>query len=329
MNKRLAAVVAAGFLLVSCGASGDESSDGEKSPTTTTTAKATTTTEVETEFDPAAFQELIVGADRSIDYEADVRDGFAEDSDVPGAAESASDLRVALNLFDEELRDLEIPDELQEAMNELLTANGSFIEVLDGYADVTEVDDYNDQLAAEAEVRTAWYEAVGDAADAFGTDGVESDFETASDDNDPSSETIPAGDVAETSTASMEVPEGFEATAAAVIQMENSTGALVGLYNVSSDATTLDAVAKQAAENGADKDGAEITGGPEKATVGDYDAISYYLDYGDGTVGLSVYFEAEDSAGAQWHVLSVLADADEIEEVAAAVEAVSDTVIIT
>ncbi|MCU1369755.1 MAG: hypothetical protein JWO77_949 [Ilumatobacteraceae bacterium] len=331
MKKNVVAAIAAGFLLASCGASGGESGDRPPPTTTTTSAPASTTSAVvDDEFDGDAFQELIVGADRSVDYEAGVRDGFAEDGDVPGAAESAGDLRFALNLFDEQLRELEVPASLQTTMNEVLTANGTFIEVLDGYVGVTEVDQYNDQLDAEAEARSGWYEALNSAAEAFGTDGIESDFEASTDDGGaPTDEVIPAGEVAETGTASMEVPEGFEATAVAVIEMENGNGARIGLYTLDPDATTLPDVAQQSVENGADKDGYEITGGPEETTVGDYEAIAYYFDYGDGTVGRSLYFEAEDSAGARWHVLSLDADDTEIEEVSAALESVLDTVTIT
>lgn len=331
MNKSIAAAVAAGFLLVSCGASGG-SSDGASAPTTTEvpSTTATTTTVAEAAFDAEAFQELIVGADRSVDDEAGVRDGFAADGDVAGATESASDLRFALDLFDQDLRALDVPASQQEVMNEVLTANGAFIEALDGYVGVTDVDGYNAQLDAEAEVRAAWYEALNDAAEAFGTDGIESDLGALADD-DPGGddEPIPAGEVAATGTASMEVPVGFEATVAAVIEMEDGNGARIGLYNVTSDATTLADVAQQSAEGGAEKNGYEITGGPEEMQVGDYDALAYYFDYGDGTLGLSLYFEAEDAAGSRWHVLAVDAPDTEIEQVGAAVEAVLPTVTIT
>jgi hypothetical protein len=334
MKKNVAAAVAAGCLLVSCGASGG-GSDAASPSTTARPPSTTTTTAVEDDaFDSAAFEELIVGADRSVEYEAGVRDGFATDGDVAGAAESASDLRFALNLFDEDLRELDVPASQQEVMNAVLTANGSFIEVLDGYAAVTDADGYNEQLAAEAAVRSDWYDVLNEAAEAFGVTGIESDLDAGtggepSDDGPSDDEPIPAGEIAATGTASMEVPEGFEATTAAVIEMENGTGALVGLYNVTSDATTLADVAQQSAQGAAEKNGFEITGGPEEMQVGAYDAIAYYFDYGDGTLALSLYFEAEDSAGSRWHVLSVEADESEIEQVGAAVEAVLPTVTIT
>lgn len=330
MKKNVAAAVAAGFLLVSCGASGGGSDAASPSTTTRPPSTTTTTAAEDDAFDSAAFEELIVGADRSVEYEAGVRDEFATDGDVLGAAESASDLRFALNLFDEDLRELDVPASQQEVMNEVLTANGSFIEVLDGYAAVTDVDGYNEQLAAEAAVRADWYDVLNEAAEAFGVTGIESDLATGTDESEPSDdEPIPAGEVAATGTASMEVPEGFEADTAAVIEMENNTGAFIGLYNVTSDATTLADVAEQSAQGGAEKNGYEITGGPEPMQVGDYDAIAYYFDYGDGTLALSLYFEAVDSAGSRWHVLSVEADETEIEQVGAAVEAVLPTVTIT
>ena len=321
-------------LLAGCGGSGG-GSEASDAPTTTTKAEAaatTTTTEVDLSEVGDEYQALIEKADGAIDDEIVTRDDFASQNDLSGGIDSTRDLRNELFDFDAAVRKLDVPEDQAGAVNDVLTETGSYIAVLDDYLGITEIADYNTQLDDEADARTAWYEAVNALADELEVDGIDNEVDGAGDTTTTTStdDEVEAGDTVETTTASMEVPEGFTATAAASIQMTDEDGATIGLYGLYPDeADSLSQVAKTSAEGAAEKNGYEIVGGPEDLEVGDYDAIGYAYDDGDGNSIVDIFFEAEDSAGSNWHLISVEAPEKDMDGVMAALEAVLDTVVIS
>ena len=339
MAKRwMAGALVAAAVLSGC--SSDGGSDGAKDEKKTTTTaepapEATTTTEVDLGEVGEAYQDEVETADDAIHDELEVRDGFAAENDLDGAIDSSKDLRNELFEFDEAVRELEVPDDQASGVNEVLTETGRYIEALDGYVEVSDIAGYNEQLDAEADARIGWYVAVNELAEDLDVDGAENDIDAASespstDDTDDTDEEVPAGETIGTGTASMEVPEGFTATAAAVIEMTSEDGATLGLYNVYQDsADTLEEAAEASSSGAAEKNGYEVIGGPEEMEVGEYPALGYAMDDGEGNTLVDIYFEAEDAAGVQWHVISVVAPEDDIDAVMESVEAVLDTVVIS
>jgi len=335
MTKRwMAGALVTTVLLAGCG--GGSGSEGADDPTTTKAPAAestTTTTEVDLSEAAGDFQTAAEAADEAIADEIETRDGYAADNDLDGGIDSTRDLRNDLFDFDAEVREIEVPADQQAGVNDVLTETGRYIEVLDGYQEITDVDGYNAQLDDEAEARVAWYEAVNALADDLDADGIENEIDGGASTTEPaddSDEEVAAGDTLETSTASMEVPEGFSGPATFPIRLTNEDGATVGISNVFDDeATTLEEVAASSAEGAADKNGYEVIGSHEEMTVGEYDALGWAFDDGDGTTIVDIYFEAEDSAGGQWHVVTVEASEDDIDQVMEAVEAVLDTVVIS
>lgn len=333
MGKRwIAGVVAATWFVTACGGSGGSDAD----PTTTTKPKAAETT---TTVDDAAevgadFQALAEDANDAIDEEAGARDEFAADNDLEGAIDSTRDLRNDLYDFDSGVRDLEVPEADASAVNDVLTETGRYIEVLDGFLEVEDIPAYNDQLDQEAEVRDAWVEAVNALAEDLGTDGIESTVgdDGSSDDDttttEPADEEVQAGDTISDGSLSIEVPEGFTATATSVIEMEHESGATAGIYTVFPDdgVDTLEDVAKASAEGAADKNGFTIDAGPEELEVGDLDAIGYSLSDDDGMQYISIYFDTEVDDTTRWRVISVDVSEDDVEDVMSAIEAAAPTV---
>jgi hypothetical protein len=329
MSKRwIAGVVAATWFVAACGGSGGKGAD----PTTTTKPKAAeTTTTVDTSKQVGEdFQALAEDANDAIQEEATARDDFAAENDLDGAIESTRDLRNDLFDFDKGVRDLEFPDDHASAVNEVLSATGSYIDLLDGFLEIEDIPAYNDQLDKEADVRDAWTEAVNALADDLGTDGISSsvgdDDDTTTTEPDTEDE-VQAGDTISDGTLSIEVPEGFTATAGATIQMEHESGAMLGIYTTFPEsATTLEDVAKDSAEGAADKNDWEIVGGPEDLEVGDFDAIGYSLKDDDGMIHISIYFDTEVEGQSRWRDISVDVSEDDVDTVMSAVEAVAPTV---
>ncbi|WP_421118022.1 hypothetical protein ACE2AJ_11500 [Aquihabitans daechungensis] len=327
MTKRwIAGVVAATWLVAGCSGSGGDDADS----TTTTKAEAAETT---TTVDPTAevgedFQALAETADEAIDEEATTRDEFAAENDLEGAIDSTRDLRNDLFDFDAAVRELDVPEEYASEVNDVLTETARYIEVLDGFVEVTDIPAYNDQLDEESEVRDSWTESVNVLAESLGTDGLGTD--DGGDDDDPPSEEaeiVDAGGTVTDGTLSMEVPEGFTGTDGATIQMEHESGALLGIYSVYPEsATTLEDVAKESIEGAAEKNGFEITAGPEELEVGDFQAIGYSSTATDGTMMVDVYFDTEVDADNRFRVISVEVSEDDIDEVMSAVEAAAPTV---
>ena len=332
MGKRwIAGVVAATWFLAACGASGGSDAD----PTTTTKPKiaATTTTEDPTAEVGADFQELAEQANEAMTQEATARDQFAADNDLQGAIDSTRDLRNELYDFDAAVRDLDVPKANASAANDVLTENGRYIEVLDGFLEVEDIPAYNDQLSKESEVRTAWLDAVNALADDLGTDGIESTVggDGSSDDETTTTvaeeEQVQAGDTVSDGSLSIEVPKGFTATASSVITMEDDKGSTIGIYSVYPEsATKLADVAKDSAEGAAEKNDYEIVGGPEDLEVGDFKAIGYSSKAPDGTMIVDVYFDTEVDADNRFRVISVEVSEGNIDDVMSAVEAVAPTV---
>jgi len=332
MTKRwIAGVVAATWLVAGCSGSGGKDAD----PTTTTKAKAAETT---TTVDPTAevgaeFQALAETADAAIDDEAAARDEFAADNDLEGGIDSTRDLRNDLFDFDAAVRDLDVPDEYASEVNDVLTETARYIEVLDGFIEITDIPGYNDQLDQESEVRDAWTESVNTLAEGLGTEGIGTEDDNADDsgDDDPPAdegEAVEAGDTISDGTLSMEVPEGFTATnVGAVIQMEHETGAVLGIYtSYPESATTLEDVAKESSEGAADKNDWEIVAGPEELDVGEFDGVGYSLKDADGMLYISIYFDTGQDGSSRWRVISVDVSEDDVEEVMSAVEAAAATV---
>lgn len=333
-TRWMAGAVVAAVVLAGCGGSGGGSDAGDATTTTKATAASTTsTTEADLSEVGEEYQSLVEDADGAIDDEIAVRDEFAAQNDLSGGVDSTRDLRNELFDFDAAVRKLDVPEDQAGAVNDVLTETGSYIAVLDDYLDITEISEYNTQLDDEADARGAWYEAVNALADALGVAGVENEVDgsgTGSTTTTTAEEAVEAGDTVETSTASMEVPEGFTATAAATIQMTDGDGATIGLFNVyPDDADSLAEVAKASAEGAAEKNGYEIIGGPEDIEVGDDDAVGYAYDDGDGNSIVDIFFEGKDATGAEWHVISVEAPEKDIDAVMEALEAVLDTVVIS
>ncbi|MGN6696492.1 MAG: hypothetical protein ACTHN0_20095 [Aquihabitans sp.] len=334
MAKRwVAGALVATFVLAGCSGSGG--SDSADETTTTKAAETTTsTTEVDLSEVGADYQDAIEEVDGAIDDEVETRDAFAAENDLDGGIDSTRDVRNDLYDFDGAVRKLDLPDDQKSAANDVLTETGRYIEVLDGYQEVTDIDGYNAQLDDEADARVAWYEAVNALADELEVDGVENDIDDSSGSDttttEPSDEEVQAGDTVETSTVSMEVPEGFVATASSTIEMTGDDGATVGVYSVYPDSgTTLEDVAEASADGTAEKNDYELIGGHEEMTVGDYDALGYAFDDGEGNPIVDIYFEAEDSAGGQWHLVSIEAPEGSIDQVMESVEAVLDTVVVS
>ena len=333
MGKRwIAGVVAATWFVAACGASGGSDAD----PTTTTKPKAaaTTTTEDPTAEVGADFQELAEQANEAMTQEATARDQFAADNDLQGAIDSTRDLRNELYDFDAAVRDLDVPKANASAANDVLTENGRYIEVLDGFLEVEDIPAYNDQLSKESEVRTAWVDAVNALADDLGTDGIEptvggdgsSDDETTT--TEATDQEAQAGDTVSDGSLSIEEPEGFTASASSVITMEDDQGTTIGIYTVFPDdsATTLAKVAKASAEGAAEKNDFDIVGGPEDLEVGDFKAIGYSSKDADGRMYVDVYFDTEVDADNRFRVISVEVSEENINDVMSAVEAVAPTV---
>jgi hypothetical protein len=334
MAKRwMAAAIVATFVLAGCSSSGSDGAD----KTTTTKAEAestTSTTAVDLSEVGADYQDAIEEADGAIDDEIAARDAFAAENDLDGGIDSTRDVRNDLFDFDAAMRKLDLPDDQQSAANDVLTETGRYIEVLDGYQELTDIDGYNAQLDDEAEVRVAWYEAVNALADQLEVDGIDNDLDSSSEGSttttEPADEEVQAGDTVETSTVSIEVPEGFVATASSTIEMTGDDGATVGIYTVYPDSgTTLEDVAEASADGTADKNDYELIGGHEEMTVGDYDALGYAFDDGDGNTIVDIYFEAEDATGNKWHLVSIEAPEKSIDQVMESVEAVLDTVVVS
>jgi hypothetical protein len=335
MAKRwVAGALVATIVLAGCSGSGGSDSADE-----TTTTKAAETTTSTTAVDLSAvggdYQDAIEVVDGAIDDEVETRDAFAAENDLDGSIDSTRDVRNDLYDFDGAVRKLDLPADQQSAANDVLTETGRYIEVLDGFQEVTDIDGYNAQLGDEADARIAWYEAVNALADDLEVDGVENDVDDSTSVSDTTTtetadEEVQAGDTVETSTVSIEVPEGFVATASSTIEMTGDDGATVGIYSVDPDSgTTLEDVAETSADGTAEKNDYELIGGHEEMTVGDYDALGYAFDDGDGNTIVDIYFEAEDSAGGQWHLVSVEAPKGSIDQVMESVEAVLDTVVVS
>ncbi|MEZ5139466.1 MAG: hypothetical protein R2711_12100 [Acidimicrobiales bacterium] len=283
MVGRRAATLAVSAATLAALLAGCSSSGGDEKAATTTTAAETTTTETGPDLEAigADVQDLLETADQAIDDEIAVRDGFAADNDLQSGIDSTRDLRQALYDFDGELRALELPDDLSKEVNAVLTANGGFIDVLDGYLEIEDIPAYNDQLDREAEARDQWYEAVGELADALEIDGVENDISGSStgDDNPVSDdeEQIAAGDIAGDDLIQIQVPEGFTAAPGFPIEMTDANGNTIGVYVVYDEdpSQSLEDRADEYAAGVADKNGFEIIGGPESDDIGDYPAIGY------------------------------------------------------
>ncbi|HEX2576100.1 MAG TPA: hypothetical protein VHK88_07105, partial [Aquihabitans sp.] len=320
-------------LLAACGSSGG---DGDAAATTTTEAAAAaqaapSTTEAEeatTDADAGAeaeadvdadeagedYQALVEDMDATIDDESSARDAAAAENDLDAAIEGIGELRDKLFAFDEELRDLEVPDDAVEAINAVLEADGAYIEVLDEYAAITEISEYNELLDPEEGARDDWEDAVNAAAEELDVDGVEeglngegqggvtegdgTEDEGAEEETDvASNEGVSAGETISSGSWSMEVPEGFTGSeVGGILSMTGPNDSVLGLYTVTPQggATTLEDVAKNSIEGGAAKNGYEITGGPETAQVGSYEGVSYYYVYDGGTAGIDIYFQADD-----------------------------------
>jgi hypothetical protein len=324
--RAFGSLAVAAALLAGCSGSGG--SDGAKT-TTTDKSKATTTTTIDVKEEAAkAFQKLVDDADSAIEQESLARDQFAGDNDLESAIESTKDLRNDLFDFDADVRKLDVPDDATSALNDLLTEDGHYIEVLDGFVDITEIPDYNDQFDKETNARDDWYRVANALAEALDAEPVE----FAPEPSDTSSTTAPtqeefgAGDTVSTPTLSVEVPEGFTATASATILMEDDNGSQIGFYGQSSDEATLEAVAKTAAEGTAEKNEYKIIGGPEKLDVGDYPGVAYSFDPGESRTIVEIWYEGTDAAGSKWHLISVEADDDQIDAVMDALMAVLPSV---
>jgi hypothetical protein len=332
MGKRwIAGVVAATWFVAACGASGG--SDADPPTTTKPKAAATTTTEDPTAEVGADFQGLADQANEAMAQEATARDQFAADNDLQGAIDSTRDLRNDLYDFDAAVRDLDVPEANASAANDVLTANGRYIELLDGFLDVEDIPAYNAQLGKETEVRTAWVDAVNALADDLGADGIESTVgDDGSSDDEPTTteatEEVQAGGTVSDGSLSIEVPEGFTASASSVITMEDDQGTTVGIYSVFPDesATTLAKVAKASAEGAAEKNDLEIIGGPEDLEVGDFPAIGYSSKDQDGRIYVDVYFDTKVDADNRFRVISVDVAEENVDDVMSAVEAVAPTV---
>lgn len=323
------AVAVATLGVAGCGAGGG--SDAEDA-TTTTKAKETTTTEA-ANIDAGAFQVLFEDANDAIVAETEARNAFADESDLDGAIESSTELRSDLYTFDGAVRELDLEDE-QELVNELLTASGTYIEVLDGFVEVTDISGYNEQFDAETEARIAFYDAGNALAEALDQEGVPNELDEPSDDeedtgDDPETlaEEIPAGEVVNDGSFALEVPEGFTATVGAVIEMTHEGGATLGIYNVQPQggADDLESVAAASSAGAVEKNDYEVIGEGEELEVGDLPAIGYAYDDGFGNTLIDVYFQAEDATGEEWHVISVTVPEDQVDEVMDAVEAVMPT----
>jgi hypothetical protein len=320
-------LVVAAVLLVGCSSS--SGSDGGKDTTTTTKKETTTTTVDPKEAAAKAYGPLLEDIDTAIEKESTARDGFAADNDLQGAIDSSKDLRNDLFDFDAAVRKLKVPDEAKAAVNRLLTEDGKYIEVLDGFVGITEIPDYNDQFDEEGTARDNWYGAADDLAKALGVDQV--DFAPAGEESttttEPADQELSAGDTASTSTMSIAVPEGFTATVSGTIQMKDDNGSEIGLYNAYPDSgTTLDAVAKELADGTAAKNEWKIVNGPEKMKVGEYDAVGYSFAPDDTHTSVSIWFDALDGAGTRWHVITIDAADSDIDGVMNALSKVLDSV---
>ncbi|MCU1496794.1 MAG: hypothetical protein JWM47_747 [Acidimicrobiales bacterium] len=338
MRHRLLLASGALLLVTACGASGDSegATTTTKAEAAPTTGVAKSTTTEPDEIDGAQeFQAMVEDMDAAIDAEAIARDGAAAENDLATALAGISDLRDELFDFDGDLRDLGVDDAAVESVNAVLEADGAYIELLDEYNGITEISRYNELLDKEPDVRDGWEKAVNEAAEELGVDGVEAGLageEPAGDDGGsttPDNAGLEAGETITSTTASMEVPEGFTGTNDGPMGMVGPNGATLGLFTVSGEAgEDLSDVAKDFVEGAADKNGYEITGGPEDTPVGDYEGVAYYYDYGDGTVAYDIFFEAEDGAGTRFHVLTLEASEDDAEELVAAVNKVLSTITI-
>lgn len=323
------ATVVAG-LLAGCSSKGGD--DAKETTTTAAPAEETTTTEAGPDLEELGgqVQDLLETADAAIDEEADARDAFAEENDLDGAIDSTRDLRATLYDVDADLRDLELPDELSEELNALLTANGGFIDALDGFLEIEDIPAYNDQLDLESEARVQWYEAAAELADALEIDGVENDIaadDPGGDDEPVSEDVIGAGEIAGDDYISIQVPEGFTASSGFPIEMTDANGNTVGVYEVGEDSPdqTLEERAAAYADGVAEKNGYQILGDPEVDTIGGYPGIGYAFAVDESTSAIEIVFEAPSSVGTRFHVISVqVADAD-LEAVIDALTAVEDT----
>lgn len=342
MVVRRAATLAISVATVAAVLAGCGRSDEPEEASTTTAAPAeTTTTEAAPDLEAvgAEAQELLEAADDAIDDEAEARDERAGENDLEGAIDSTRDLRAALVELDGGLRDLDLPDDLAEDRNAVLRSTTDYIEVLDGFVDVEDAGGYNDQLDAEAEARQAWYADVADLADALEIEGIVDDVAGDPDDDDAEGgddvedvlgAEVSAGEVVDTSGMSIEVPEGFTAFEQFPIEMIDEAGNAIGIYHVfpEDDTATLEQVAEDYAQGAADKNGFEIIGGPEADDLGSYPAIGYAFATDDTHTEVILVFEAEDSTGTRFHVISVEAADEDVEQVMDALEAVVDTLVV-
>lgn len=323
----LVTVVAVATLGVAgCGAEGGS----DAGDATTTKAEQTTTTEAGPSIEAGAFQVLFEEADAAIAAETEARNAFADESDLDGAIASSADLRSDIYTFDGAVRELDLADE-QELVNELLTASGAYIEVLDGFVEVSDISTYNDQFDAETEARIAFYDAGNALAEALELEGVpnvlDEPVEDDGDDPETLAEETPAGEVVDDGSFAIEVPEGFTATVGAVIEMTHEGGATLGIYSVQPQggADDLESVAAASSAGAVEKNGYEVLAEGEELEVGDLPAIGYAYDDGLGNTIVDAYFQAEDATGGEWHVISVTVPEDQVDEVMDAVEAVMPT----
>jgi hypothetical protein len=207
--RRLAAAAVAATLLASCGSSGgsDAAKTEAKAPAKTTT----TTTEVPLEKAGEEFQDLIEDADAAITDESDARDAFAQENDLEGAIDSTGDLKDALEDFRAGLEDLEVPEDVQATIDSVDETTEAYIEALEGYAEVTEISEYNEQLDLESGANEDWYGEVADAAEELEVDGLDTegaDTTSGSDDEGTSEGSSP--DDSEGSSAGLITGDGSE-----------------------------------------------------------------------------------------------------------------------
>jgi hypothetical protein len=338
--SRYDAVLASAALavLASCSSSGG---GGDASASTTTTmveatttgALETTTTEAEVDGEEAGeeFQALVEKMAIDIDDEAEARDEVAEENDLDTALEGIAGLQDVFEEFDGELSDLEVPEEAQDAVDDVLESNEAYIDALDAFDGVTDVSVYNDLLEVERQADDEWKAAVNSAADELGVDGVEVDAPESSGDvsetEDPDDDDVDTGasDVAANSSFSMDVPEGFTSTDPTAIVLDGPDGARVSAYSVNGDSGLAEAAAAYATGN-VERSGWGLAGGPVDAEIGGEPAIAYFYDFKDGNAGVDVFFQIVTPTGPEFHTIRTEALAEDLEEISTTVSAVYPTV---
>lgn len=343
MVVRRAATVAISAAMLAGVVAGCSTSGGDDAePATTTTeapAEETTTTEAEADLEAvgAEVQDLLDTVNLAVEEEAAARDAFAAENELDSAIDSTRDLRAALYDTDADLRDLDLPDELSEELNALLTANGGYIDALDGFLEVEDIPAYNDQLDLETEARLQWYDAAAELAAALEIDGVENPVDDGSDEpatdepatDDPVADDeylMEAGTFAGDENTSLRVPEGFRGTDEYPIRMIDEDGNTIQIFSIADegpDQTLDDAAAAESAAT-VEQFGYEVIGGPESDSFGIYPAVAYAYAIDDATTGIDILLEAETPVD-RFHFVSITVANEDVDAVLASLEAVADS----